>query len=105
MKQDRQKKLIKKLGFQCDCEACDGNYPTKEELQKASSDLAHIELPSWPYLDPSSTVELAIQRYKHYCALLQSTPELLLNNYDGILVTEYIISCVMKIIAYEPKMF
>lgn len=104
MKEDRQEQLYDSYDFHCDCEACEANYQTLDEIKEASSDLKSIELPPWPKLDYTSTVELAIERYKHYCALLQSTSEPLLNNLDKILVTEYITCCITKINEYEPKM-
>lgn len=101
-KEDRQEQLNDSYDFHCDCEACEGNYQTLDEIKEANSVLTTIELPSWPKLNCSSTVELAIERYNHYCDLLRSTPEL--NNLDKILVTKYITCCIMKITAYEPKM-
>ncbi|CAO1396017.1 unnamed protein product [Diamesa hyperborea] len=80
---------------------------SKNELKKESDDLIILEPPSWPKpswnsLNRYSTVQLAIERFKNYCAMLQSSPELLSINYNTLLVTDYIIMCLNKVISNRP---
>ncbi|CAO1395991.1 unnamed protein product [Diamesa hyperborea] len=79
----------------------------KNELKKESEDLILLEPPSWPKPSWNSserfaTVQFAIERFKNYCAMLQSSPELLSINYNTLLVTDYILMCLNKVISNRP---
>ena len=92
-----------RLQIQNFCSICEH----REELKQASDDLILHEPPLWPEttwnsLERYSTVQLAVERFKNYCAMLQSSPELLSNNYNTILVTKYALTCLNKVISNRP---
>lgn len=68
-KSERQARLLKEFGFKCDCDACDGNFPTPPALKVKDAKLLKFATKSDEEI-LNLPIGRAIKKYRDICAIL-----------------------------------